>query len=119
MSQKVQYSFLLDEKVTTIQMDEIYSEDFGTSIWPSSIHLAELIFQNHQYFRGKTVLELGCGPGLSGIAAAKCGSIVYLTDLDDPKTILQNCKKNCEINNVQNVTFVVCSKSFVFYIIYV
>ena len=106
MSQKVQYSFLLDGNVIEIQMDEIYSDDFGTTIWPSSIHLAQLIFQNHHYFQDKTILELGCGPGLSGIAAAKCGSRVYLTDLDNP-TILHNCKRNCELNDVQNNTFVV------------
>ena len=48
----------------------------------------------------KAVLELGCGTGLSGIVAAKCGAHVLFTDKRDPPEILDNCKENCRLNGL-------------------
>ena len=71
MSQLVCYSYYKKEKEIKIQLQEIYSGNFGICVWPSSDFLANLIFQNESIFQNQVVLELGCGPGLAGIAAAK------------------------------------------------
>lgn len=110
MSQYVSYHYNVHGKTVSLQLEELYSGDFGTTIWPSSDLLAKLIFQNEDFFRNKTVLELGCGPGLAGIAAAKCGSHVFLTDLDTPSSILDNCKQNCVLNHVVESTVVVWNR---------
>ena len=35
---------------------------------------------HHGQFAGKLVLDLGCGPGLPGVIAAKCGATVHFQD---------------------------------------
>lgn len=112
MSQKQTYLFDYQGETISIQIDEVYSGDFGTTVWPSSQLLAEFIFKNSPFFHNKVVLELGCGSGLAGIAAAKCGSKLFFTDLDCPVSILDNCKYNCEINRVNDHSTVVRIDSF-------
>ena len=107
MSQLVCYSYYKKEKEIKIQLQEIYSGNFGICVWPSSDFLANLIFQNESIFQNQVVLELGCGPGLTGIAAAKCHAQVILTDLNNPSTILENCRYNCQLNHVEQETRVV------------
>jgi predicted nicotinamide N-methyase len=41
----------------------------GQIIWPSAIDLGRFIIDNALLFKGKNVLELGAGAGLSGIVA--------------------------------------------------
>ena len=41
--------------------------------WPSALMLATALTQQPHLVRGLRVLELGCGLGLCGIAAAKAG----------------------------------------------
>ena len=53
---------------------------YWAEIWPSSIGLSEFISENRQLVSGKTVLEIGCGPGLPGIVAALLGGQVEMTD---------------------------------------
>ncbi len=53
---------------------------YWAEIWPSSVGLSEFIADNGDLVNGKTVLEIGCGPGLPGIVAALRGGIVELTD---------------------------------------
>ncbi len=48
-------------------------------IWPASIGLARWFLQGPD-LTGQTVLELGCGLGLAGLAAAARGARVVLTD---------------------------------------
>lgn len=115
MSQKQTYLFDYQGETVSIQIDEVYSGDFGTTVWPSSLLLAEFIFKNSSFFHNKVVLELGCGSGLAGIAAAKCGSKLFFTDLDYPVSVLDNCKYNCEINGVNDHSTVVSIASFYYH----
>lgn len=48
-------------------------------IWPASIGLARWFLQGPD-LSGKTILELGCGLGLAGLAAAAKGAKVIMTD---------------------------------------
>ena len=49
-------------------------------LWPSSIGLSEFLSAFPELVQGKKVIEIGCGLGLAGIVAVKCGAEVTLTD---------------------------------------
>ena len=86
--------------------DEMMTDHFGSFAWPSSQILQSLLLSNRDLVQGKTVLELGCGIGIDGIFASKWAKWVYLTDLGEPSSILENCRRNCEKNHCENVTIV-------------
>ena len=70
---------------------------FGASIYPSAILLASYFEKNQQIMKNKTVLELGAGVGLCGIAAYLAGAKkVCITDGDDE--LLKLIKKNVKSN---------------------
>ncbi|KAI5075178.1 hypothetical protein GOP47_0009254 [Adiantum capillus-veneris] len=85
---------------TTIYISEVIEEDYGLYIWPSSIVLAEYIWQQKDRFAGVQVLELGAGTGLPGIVAAKLGAHVILTDVENNSKVFENASRNCEQNAV-------------------
>ena len=55
---------------------------YWAELWTSALVLAEKILSDDAV-AGLSVLELGCGLGLAGIAAAKAGAHVTLTDYDE------------------------------------
>ena len=72
---------LLDD----ISVDEFARDErlpYWAELWTSSIVMGEHILQDPS-FRGAALLELGCGVGLAGIAAARAGAQVTMTDYDD------------------------------------
>ena len=85
----------LDEQVY-LSTDE--PRQYGTVLWPASIALALEIAERPAEFRGRTVLELGAGVGLSGIAAASVGAHVLQTDRDEEA--LAFCRVNAGRNGV-------------------
>ena len=62
---------------------------FGASVYDSSIVMAEFLQEPvlvgvESHVAGKSVVELGCGPGLNSIAATLArAAFVYCTDGDD------------------------------------
>jgi predicted nicotinamide N-methyase len=63
-------TFALDERLP-----------YWAELWTSAIVLAEWCIQSGAVCR-KDVLEIGCGLGLPGIAAARAGARVVMTDYD-------------------------------------
>lgn len=55
---------------------------YWAEIWPSALALAQFL-RREVDLAGKTVLELGCGLGVVGIVAHRCGAEVLLSDLED------------------------------------
>jgi len=55
---------------------------YWAEIWPSSIELARYCLEDLA-LDGRSVLELGCGLGVSGIAAAMAGAQVTLSDYEE------------------------------------
>lgn len=54
---------------------------YFADLWPSAIHLADYLLASPQIVAGKDVLEIGCGSGLSGVAAGLAGAHqVVMTD---------------------------------------
>lgn len=55
----------------------------GKRVWPVARFLTRLMLEKPDLIRGKSVLELGAGPGLCGGAAATCGAeVVVMSDVD-------------------------------------
>ena len=52
-------------------------------VWPGASNLCRLLLLEPQLLRGKSVLELGAGPGLAGLFALTLGARrLFLTDYD-------------------------------------
>jgi predicted nicotinamide N-methyase len=73
---------------------------YGTMLWASSIALAHEIAGRDDIL-GASVLELGAGTGLPGIAAASRGADVVQTDRD--KVALELARRSLNINGLHNV----------------
>ena len=72
-------------------------------LWHGSVALAAAIFANPDVVRGKRVVDLGCGLGLGGIAAAMCGAKeVVMTDREE--RALWCSLAGCALNGVADVT---------------
>lgn len=82
-------------------------DDVGFVVWPSAVVLVNHLVAHPDLFRGKTVLELGAGCGLSGIAVAviareaassstSATTSVILTDVN-PK-VIANLNRNVVLN---------------------
>jgi predicted nicotinamide N-methyase len=53
---------------------------YWAELWPSSIALSRYILQKAEITNGVSAIELGCGVGLAGIAAARKGAEVLVSD---------------------------------------
>ena len=111
MSQTESFEFWIYGNRTEVQIRQFFSEEYGGMVWPAAKTVGTLLSANSERVQGKTVLELGCGTGLSGIVAAKCGAHVLFTDKRDPSDILNNCRENCRLNGLTNFEVVVRSVS--------
>lgn len=56
---------------------------YWAELWPSAYALAEFILKNESDFKQKKIIELGCGLGLVGIAAAIAGGRVLFSDYEE------------------------------------
>jgi predicted nicotinamide N-methyase len=65
---------------------------YWAELWPSSIALAGYILENRTSFSTKSVIEIGCGLGLTGMAAHLAGANVLFTDYE--QTALKYTEKN-------------------------
>eukprot|EP01087_Luapelamoeba_hula_P019613 TRINITY_DN6517_c0_g1_i1.p1 TRINITY_DN6517_c0_g1~~TRINITY_DN6517_c0_g1_i1.p1 ORF type:complete len:239 (-),score=52.51 TRINITY_DN6517_c0_g1_i1:48-764(-) len=74
----------------------------GQMVWPDAEVLCHYIALNKEIFAGKTVLDLGSGPGLTGFFVAKFCKRVVLTDLEDKVvSLLQKNADELEDKNVE------------------
>jgi len=53
---------------------------YWAELWPSSIALSRYILQSAEITSGVSAIELGCGVGLAGMAAARKGAEVLVSD---------------------------------------
>ena len=74
---------------------------YWAELWPSSLGLARYCLNEHG-LADKRVLEIGCGLGLAGIAAASAGAHVIFTDYepDALKFARYNVLKNLPHDNI-------------------
>ena len=60
---------------------------YWAEIWPSSLALAEYVQNCEEITSESTVLELGCGPGVAGLAAHRA-KLVTVSDYEKPALTL-------------------------------
>ncbi|XP_011089598.1 methyltransferase-like protein 22 isoform X4 [Sesamum indicum] len=85
----------------SISIIENMKEEYGLFVWPSSIILAEYVWQQKSRFSKANVVELGAGTSLPGLVAAKVGADVTLTDDANRLEVLDNMRRVCNINGVK------------------
>jgi len=85
---------------------EIVDPQYGMFTWPSAPVLAQYLFHHQHIIRRKTVLELGSGTSLAGVVAAKLGGCVTLSDAKQYTNCLQNCRKSCIANGLNDVNII-------------
>ncbi|KAG6461616.1 hypothetical protein O3G_MSEX012745 [Manduca sexta] len=83
-----------------IVIPELLSAGYSFYTWPSAPLLAWYLWTQRRNLRGLRVLELGCGTGLPGILAAKCGARVTLTDSVALPRSLRHLAACCEANGL-------------------
>jgi predicted nicotinamide N-methyase len=70
----------------------------GAVVWDGALMLLELFAPMARSFAGKSVVDLGCGTGIVGIALASIGARVWLTDIGVGVTIAQcNAAANAKV----------------------
>ncbi len=78
---------------------------FGLLLWESAVALVDALAETPGgTLTGARVLEIGCGVGLAGLAAAHHGGQVTMTDHD--ALALDTAKINAAANGIDGVTFI-------------
>ncbi|MGH7214611.1 MAG: class I SAM-dependent methyltransferase [Tepidisphaeraceae bacterium] len=57
---------------------------YWAELWDSALGIGQFLTKHHQPVAGQSVLDLGCGMGLSGTIAARLGARVHFADLEPP-----------------------------------
>ena len=70
---------------------------FGASVYNASVALSLWLEAHPAVLQQRTVVELGCGPGLVSIAASLLGARAVLCTDGDPSS-LALAEQNCELN---------------------
>lgn len=101
---RIDYSDDLDamiNQMTNEQFEEDERFPYFFTVWDSGILLAQHIIGNSTDLHEKTILELGAGTGVCGIALAVNENCrVIFTDYEEYSCRL--CRHNCEVNNLHN-----------------
>ncbi|KAK2832916.1 hypothetical protein Q5P01_016805 [Channa striata] len=86
-----------------VSIPEALDPQYGMYVWPCAVVLAQYLWTQRDELRGKTVLELGAGVSLPGVVAARCGAKVILSDSTKTPLCLENCRRSCEANGLNDV----------------
>lgn len=75
------------------------SDDFtGQTVWASSVLLGRWVIANADVFKGRSVLELGSGCGLAGLATACCTDAASVCLSDFAAATVENLSHNVGAN---------------------
>uniref|UniRef100_A0A3P8QH70 FAM86 N-terminal domain-containing protein n=2 Tax=Astatotilapia calliptera TaxID=8154 RepID=A0A3P8QH70_ASTCA len=100
-------SYLLPAGGAVSLMENIALISEGTTglvTWEAALYLAEWALENQQVFTGRTVLELGSGAGLTGIAVCRSCSPKRFIFSDCHSTVLQKLRDNVRLNGLSEQT---------------
>lgn len=91
---------LLEVAAEHLQFEKSRYVPYWANIWPVSRYLASYLLTMDWADGPEQVLELGCGLGLAGLAALKCGHHVTFSDYD--LAALRYATRNAEENGFTN-----------------
>ena len=84
-----------------LQLHEDLANGCGGQLWPAGMTLARYILQYHHDLQNKTVLEIGAGGGLTGLAVAKgCINVSGKLLVTDQIPMFSLMKQNIELNEL-------------------
>ncbi|XP_071247537.1 protein-lysine N-methyltransferase EEF2KMT isoform X3 [Salvelinus alpinus] len=91
------------EAVSLSESTAVISEGTtGLVTWEAALYLAEWALENTHVFTDRTVLELGCGVGLTGIAVCRsCYPSSYVFS-DCHLSVLHRLRDNIQLNGLDN-----------------
>ncbi|KAG9529491.1 S-adenosyl-L-methionine-dependent methyltransferase, partial [Aureobasidium melanogenum] len=88
---------------TPLRLEEDLREGCGGMLWPAGMVMAKyLIRQDKDLFKDKTVVELGAGGGLVGLAVALGFQLDHPLHLTDQIPMLALMQRNIALNNLQD-----------------
>lgn len=93
-------TMVLDEKRKVVLKLFIEKGVFGSDIMSSGIYLAKFLYTHPQLYRGKDVLDLGCGSGTQGIVMLKQGAKTAAFS-DISQKAINNVQKNLELHHIK------------------
>lgn len=70
----------------------------GLNVWESAHVLCEMVFLDRSQFRGKCILELGAGTGLSSLVIGKCCDAKSMKVTDGNHKVIEILLENFENN---------------------
>ncbi|MBN2425469.1 MAG: methyltransferase domain-containing protein [Calditrichaceae bacterium] len=92
----------LDDLVNLVSDDEFNVDErlpYWAELWPSAIGLCRFLIKNAALFKGKNVLELGCGLGLTSMVIASLNPAEFvLTDYEQDALFM--ARHNFVLNNI-------------------
>jgi len=104
LTKPVETEIILDSKEgKSLKLNELLIFPHGLDglhIWEAGITLARFVVSNPTLFAEKTVLELGTGVGIGGLAVAKYGGCKRVDMTDYNMEVLANVKKNAAKNKL-------------------
>jgi ETFB lysine methyltransferase len=89
----------VEELIDNLSSDEFNADErlpYWADIWHSAVALAAFIDAHPEVFNGEEILDLGCGLGLEGIAAARHCKRITFADYDSDALMA------AELNVLQN-----------------
>lgn len=84
ISRPVDYDRLIDDAAA----DPEQNLPYWAELWPSGVALAAKIARDPQIVHGRRVLELGCGLGVTAIAALRAGADLLVSDYSPEALVL-------------------------------
>ncbi|GLI58432.1 hypothetical protein VaNZ11_000146, partial [Volvox africanus] len=82
--------------------DNLLAGSTGCHVWEASFALAQWVLGHSERFRGRRVLELGCGAGLVAMALHRAGA-AWVAATDGSDAAVANCAANLRLNGVRGV----------------
>ncbi|EON62862.1 hypothetical protein W97_02087 [Coniosporium apollinis CBS 100218] len=87
---------------TPLKLQEDLAEGCGGQLWPAGMVLSKYLLRNHRNtMKGRTIVELGAGGGLVGLAVALGCNVDKNLLITDQKPMFALMQQNITLNNLQ------------------
>jgi len=88
------------DRTIVIKQERFKRCGVGHRLWPAAYVMSRWIYDHKEMWKGKKIVEVGCGPALAGLVVAPYCESILLTDYLD--VILRMADINAGLNNLPN-----------------